>query len=115
MGVLFSKNGSITSLEQAQNDNVLVYENVGTLEYVKKAYVDAAKAVYTPVTNVTPIDEDNDGKADGFETGINNPLLETLPATGGIGTYLFTIGGVSIVLLAGVLFVIYMKKRETEE
>lgn len=80
-----------------------------------KIDVDAAKAVYTPVTNVTPIDEDNDGKADGFETGINNPLLETLPATGGIGTYLFTIGGVSIVLLAGVLFVIYMKKRETEE
>ena len=35
--------------------------------------------------------------------------------TGGIGTYLFTIGGAAMVLLAGVLFVIYMKKRETEE
>lgn len=71
--------------------------------------VNAAKAVYVAPAGFTEI---ADG---GFETTIDNPLLETLPATGGIGTYLFTIGGVSIVLLAGVLFVIYMKKRETEE
>jgi len=71
--------------------------------------VDAAKSVYVAPSGFTAI---TDG---GFETTIDNPPLETLPATGGIGTYLFTIGGVSIVLLAGVLFVIYMKKRETEE
>lgn len=71
--------------------------------------VDDAKAVYVAPTNFTEIVNG------GFETTIDNPPLETLPATGGIGTYLFTIGGVSIVLLAGVLFVIYMKKRETEE
>jgi fimbrial isopeptide formation D2 family protein/LPXTG-motif cell wall-anchored protein len=74
-----------------------------------KLDVDDAKAVYVAPAGFTAI---ADG---GFETTIDNPSLETLPATGGIGTYLFTIGGVSIVLLAGVLFVIYMKKRETEE
>lgn len=74
-----------------------------------KLDVDDAKAVYVAPTNFTEIVNG------GFETTIDNPPLETLPATGGIGTYLFTIGGVSIVLLAGVLFVIYMKKRETEE
>ncbi len=71
--------------------------------------VDATKSVYVAPSGFTAI---NDG---GFETTIDNPSLEKLPATGGIGTYLFTIGGASIVVLAGVLFVIYMKKRETEE
>ena len=53
-------------------------------------------------------------------TNLNNLTVkdfpkQELPGTGGIGTYLFTIGGAAMVLLAGVLFVIYMKKRETEE
>ena len=45
---------------------------------------------------------------------LNNPD-DTLPATGGIGTVLFTAGGISIVLIAGALFVMYMKKRNSEE
>ena len=67
------------------------------------------KAVYVAPTNFTAI---NDG---GFEITIENPLLETLPATGGIGSVIFTVSGAAIVLLAGVLFVIYMKKRKAEE
>ena len=67
------------------------------------------KAVYAAPTNFTEI---NDG---GFEITIENPLLETLPATGGIGSVIFTVSGAAIVLLAGVLFVIYMKKRKAEE
>ena len=54
-------------------------------------------------------------KYGGFEITIENPLLETLPATGGIGSVIFTVSGAAIVLLAGVLFVIYMKKRKAEE
>lgn len=46
---------------------------------------------------------------------VTDPPADTLPATGGIGTYLFTIGGAAVVLMAGVMFVIYMKKRKTEE
>ena len=68
------------------------------------------KAVYFAPTNFTAIK--NDG---GFEITIENPLLETLPATGGIGSVIFTVSGAAIVLLAGVLFVIYMKKRKAEE
>ena len=71
--------------------------------------VDDTKSVYVAPANFTAM------TTGGFETTIDNPSLETLPATGGIGTYLFTIGGAAIVLLAGVLFVFYMKKRETEE
>jgi len=50
-----------------------------------------------------------------FENEILNEPDDTLPATGGIGTVLFTAGGISIVLIAGALFVMYMKKRNAED
>lgn len=51
----------------------------------------------------------------GFKKDIDNPLTETLPGTGGMGTVLFTVGGAAIVLLAGALFVVYMRKRKADE
>ena len=56
---------------------------------------------------------DNNSDFNGTVT-VFDPPTQTLPGTGGIGTYLFTIGGTAIVLLAGVLFVFYMKKRKSE-
>ena len=44
-----------------------------------------------------------------------NKYQDTLPATGGIGTVLFTAGGISVVLIAGALFVMYMKKKNSED
>ncbi len=44
-----------------------------------------------------------------------NEYLDQLPATGGMGTVLFTAGGISVILVAGALFVMYMKKRNNEE
>ena len=49
------------------------------------------------------------------ELTVTDPPADTLPATGGIGTYVFTFGGAAIVLMAGVLFIVYMKKRKVEE
>lgn len=46
---------------------------------------------------------------------VANPPAHQLPGTGGMGTVLFTVGGAAIVLLAGVLFVVYMRKRKVEE
>lgn len=46
---------------------------------------------------------------------MDNTPKSNLPLTGGMGTVLFTVGGAAVVLLAGFLFVLYMKKRETEE
>lgn len=46
---------------------------------------------------------------------VTDPVADTLPATGGIGTVIFTVGGAAIILLAGVFFVIYMKKRRVED
>lgn len=48
-------------------------------------------------------------------TNVINLPGESLPGTGGIGTTLFTVGGAAIVLVAGFMFVMYMKKRGTEE
>lgn len=50
-----------------------------------------------------------------FKSEIVNEPQEALPGTGGIGTTLFTVGGAAIVLVAGFMFVMYMKKRGTEE
>lgn len=53
--------------------------------------------------------------ADSKTLTIENYPGQVLPATGGIGTILFTVGGATIVLLAGAMFVLYMKKRKIEE
>lgn len=46
---------------------------------------------------------------------IKNYIGQTLPGTGGMGTVIFTVVGAGIIVLAGVLFVVYMKKRRVEE
>jgi len=55
------------------------------------------------------------GTEGSIKAEILNPKADELPATGGIGTVLFTAGGISIVLIAGALFVMYMKKRNAED
>lgn len=67
----------------------------------------------TAVSGVT-FTANEDNNADVTIT-VKDPPADTLPATGGIGTYVFTFGGAAIILLAGVLFVVYMKKRKVEE
>lgn len=72
-------------------------------------------------TSLVPVEVDNvvfqhvNGNVANATITVTDPLADELPATGGIGTYVFTFGGAAIVLLAGVLFVIYMKKRKAEE
>jgi len=55
------------------------------------------------------------GNKGALKNEILNEFDDTLPATGGMGTVLFTAGGISVVLIAGALFVMYMKKRNSEE
>lgn len=46
---------------------------------------------------------------------INNSKGTSLPGTGGMGTVIFTVAGIGVVLLAGVMFVLYMRKRRIED
>lgn len=48
------------------------------------------------------------------EKSITNKKGLTLPGTGGIGTTIFTAGGLALVVLAGVLFIVYMKKQKRQ-
>ena len=65
----------------------------------------------TPVTNVD-VTGDLTGNA---VIKVNDPEADKLPGTGGMGTVLFTVGGAAIVLLAGAMFVVYMRKRKVED
>ena len=49
------------------------------------------------------------------QASVSNVKGKTLPGTGGMGTILFTVGGAAVVLLAGALFVVYMRRRKVEE
>lgn len=51
----------------------------------------------------------------GFDISIENTPGQQLPGTGGMGTTLFTVGGISVVAVAGALLVIYMKKKKVNE
>ena len=51
-----------------------------------------------------------------YYTGtITNVEGQTLPGTGGMGTIIFTVAGAGVVLVAGIMLIVYMKKRKIEE
>jgi len=91
----------------------------------------AASSVYTPKadalassgltsieelrSNVGTVTFDYDKTTGTLSHKMYNEYLDQLPATGGMGTVLFTAGGIAVILMAGALFVVYMKKRNAEE
>ena len=48
------------------------------------------------------------------EETIYNTKGLTLPGTGGIGTTLFTFGGIALILIAGVMFIVYTRKQKKQ-
>lgn len=52
---------------------------------------------------------------DGFSMYIFNTPGSELPGTGGMGTIIFTVAGAGVVLVAGIMLIVYMKKRKIEE
>ena len=85
------------SIEQQKNVTVDEGERVGKLHFT---YV---------------YDEENQKYTGVLTEDLYNEYLDQLPATGGMGTVLFTAGGIAVILMAGALFVVYMKKRNAEE
>lgn len=67
------------------------------------------------VEKVEMTDLSDKGNDSSVKITVTDPPADTLPATGGIGTVLFTVGGAAIIILAGVFFVMYMKKRRAED
>ena len=85
---------------------------------VPDGYKKAEDITFTISSDDTPVYAGNfkfTGDATAATIDVANYPGQLLPGTGGAGTILFTVGGATIVLLAGVLFVFYMKKRRIEE
>lgn len=51
----------------------------------------------------------------GLSTQVTNNKGQSLPGTGGMGTIIFTVAGAGVVLVAGIMLIVYMKKRKIEE
>lgn len=81
-------------IEVANNGTVTVSQKIGNA------------ASFTPMTAEADLY---------FNYEVVNEATEGLPGTGGMGTIMFTVGGAAIVLCAGFMFVIYMRKRRAEE
>ena len=59
------------------------------------------KTIYTATDNIPVL-------------GIGNTPGLTLPGTGGIGTTLFTFGGIALILVACVMFIVYTRKQKKQ-
>lgn len=94
--------------------------NVGTYTLVEKK---TPSENYKRADSVTfTISYDYDDNSYLFSNTTNNNSItviniyqQVLPGTGGFGTILFTFGGAATVLLAGVMFVLYMRKRKVRD
>lgn len=85
-------------------------KNTTDTEFGTFEVTEAAANTYVEMVDLSAASNDSVVKLN-----IADPLADTLPGTGGIGSYVFTFGGLAIVLLAGVLLVVYIRKRKTEE
>jgi len=110
--------GATTFKFEGLSDGTYVLKETKTPDGYKKA----DDITFTVVTNRDSTSGGYNGKnfvfsgdVDSNEINVENYPGQLLPGTGGAGTILFTVGGAAVVLLAGVLFVFYMKKRRIEE
>lgn len=85
------------------------YNENGTLNNYKVTVDGKATSTYT--ASYTGTDRIENITIQGAETSIPNTPISSLPSTGGIGTYLFTIAGIAIMLVAVGLFVVSRKRR----
>ena len=82
----------------------------GTYYLVETKAPDGYVKSDTPLKIVIP--EDADGTTYMVDVNFANTLI---PHTGGTGTMMYTIGGVAIIVLAGVLLVVYRKSRKKQD
>lgn len=84
------------------------------------SYKTAEPLIVTISADKDAVTKEFDGTLNGTDKRVairtvQNVKGQTLPGTGGIGTALFTIGGISLIVLAGVILTVYIRKRKTTE
>lgn len=87
------------------------YKTADPVTIVITATPDGTSQEYTATSfSYTKDGIDSNGTID-----VLNTQGQELPGTGGMGTTIFTIAGVGVVLVAGAMLVVYMRKRRTED
>lgn len=81
--------------------------------YVKEKAAPEGYNLNTKIYEVTVTGSETAAGVQGLQSAIPNTISK-LPQTGGAGTMMFTILGGSLILVAGVLFVVFMKKRSSK-
>ncbi len=81
--------------------------------YVKEKEALEGYNLNTKIYEVTVTGSETAAGVQGLQSAIPNTISK-LPQTGGAGTMMFTILGGSLILVAGVLFVVFMKKRSSK-
>ncbi len=81
--------------------------------YVKEKEAPEGYNLNTKIYEVTVTGNETAAGVQGLQSAIPNTISK-LPQTGGAGTMMFTILGGSLILVAGVLFVVFMKKRSSK-
>lgn len=128
---LYAANGTdvIATASTTKTDNTVEFKGLAAGVYVLKetSTPDGYKTA-EPVT--ITITANGDTKYDGTYSFTNaimdadntygtanvvNVKGQTLPGTGGMGTIIFTVAGAGVVLVAGIMLIVYMKKRKIEE
>ena len=90
------------------------YKKADDVTITIEAIKDTASNKYTGAYKFTGTDKISDTENDNMKT-IGNIKGQELPGTGGMGTIIFTVVGAGVVLVAGIMLIVYMKKRKIEE
>ncbi len=115
--------GTYTLEETKAPDNHKIFQGAYKFTVTNDANTDSTYDQYviaqadgneTTVLNLVSMNADTEETNAQLITVKNEPT-DNLPGTGGMGTILFTVGGAAIVLLAGAMLVVYMRKRNVEE
>lgn len=114
----------IGSEQKVQNNGTISFKRLSAGEYqivettVPNGYKDAGIKNVTITADGT-VDYNGTytfaGDTTNGTVSIENTKGSTLPGTGGMGTIIFTVAGAGVVLVAGIMLVIYIKKRKIEE
>ena len=87
------------------------YNENGTLKSYSVTVDGSATSTYT--ASYTGTNEIENIVINKVDTSIPNTPLSSLPSTGGMGTYLFTIVGIAIMAIAAGLFIVSRKRRRS--
>lgn len=124
-GKICNKKVGDEKLTTAGNNATITFDKIAEGTYVVVETTVPADYKQAAAQQITITDKDADGIYDGVfaysgatttdTLDVENTKGSTLPGTGGMGTIVFTAAGAGVVLVAGIMLVIYIKKRKIEE